>query len=184
MENPKSGLSRRGCLAALAAPLLLAAPAQAESARADISRAERLRPVGLDIAAPSIAFPFLAGGTASFDAFPGEPVVVAFWASWCAPCRVELPALVGLRRRRGLGVLAVNAGEAEPRIVRFLHRAGLEDLPVVLDPDRKAMAAWRVTALPSAYVVGPDRRIRYAVVGEIDWGDAGIEDRILALGRS
>jgi thiol-disulfide isomerase/thioredoxin len=174
MDFLSSGLSRRGCLAGFAAPLLLAAPA----------RAEGLRPVGPDIIAPSIAFPILGGGVATFDAFADAPVVVAFWASWCAPCRVELPALAELRRRYGVGVLAVNAGEDEVRIVRFLQQnTGLQDLPVLLDTDRKAMAAWRVTALPTAYVVGPDRRIRYAVVGDIDWNDAMVRDRILALHR-
>lgn len=157
----------------LAAPLILAAPA----------RAEGLRPVGSDVMAPSIAFPFLGGGMATFDALAEVPVIVAFWASWCAPCRVELPALAEFRRRRGVGVLAVNAGEAEARILQFLQKTGLQDLPILLDPDRKAMAAWRVTALPTAYVVGSDRRIRYAVVGDIDWNDMMVQDRILALRR-
>ena len=155
----------------MAAPLILSAPA----------RAERMRPVGHDVTAPATAFSIMGGGTATFDAFPGNAVVVAFWATWCAPCREELPALARLRERLGVGVLAVNAGETEARISPFLRRNGMQDLPVMLDPDRKAMVEWRVTGLPTAYVVGPDRRIRYVVIGEIDWDDPGVKTRILAL---
>jgi len=89
--------------------------------------------------------------------------------------------LARLSERLGVGVLAVNAGETEARISPFLRRSGMEDLPVMLDPDRKAIVEWRVTGLPTAYIVGPDRRIRYVVVGEIDWDDTSVQKRILAL---
>ena len=77
--------------------------------------------------------------------------------------------------------MAVNAGEAESRIVPFLSRHSLQDLPVMIDPDRKAMAEWRVAGLPAAYVVGADHRIRYAVLGEIDWDDEDVQRRIQSL---
>lgn len=172
MNTPRPGLSRRDCLlAGTIAPLIGSTPALAE----------RLQPVTRDVMAPSTAFPKLGGGTASFDASEGNAIIVAFWATWCAPCRVDLPALVRLNARPGIGVMAVNAGEAEGRIVPFLSRHGLQDLPVMIDPDRKAMAEWKVAGLPAAFVVGADRRIRYAVLGEIDWDDDDVQRRIRDL---
>lgn len=172
MSIPQLRVSRRDCLVAGAiGPLFVSTTV----------KAERMRPVLQDVTAPSKAFPRLGGGIASLDAMQGHVVVVAFWATWCAPCLVELPALVRLNARPGVSVIAVNAGETEGRIVRFLSRHGLQDLPVMIDPDRKAMVEWRVAGLPSAYVVAADHRIRYAVLGEIDWDDKDVQRRVQRL---
>ena len=65
-------------------------------------------------------------------------------------------------------VLAVNYGEADSRASEFLKRSAL-DLTVLLDPSQDASRAWRVRVLPASFLVGPDGRARYAVIGEIDW---------------
>ena len=65
-------------------------------------------------------------------------------------------------------VLAVNYGEADTRASEFLKRSSL-DLTVLLDPSQDASRAWRVRVLPASFLVGPDGRARYAVIGEIDW---------------
>ncbi len=177
MGGSEAGLSRRACLLGLALPTFFTHTAQAD----------RMRSVDRDIAAPQIDLPLLGGGDATLDLFLSKPVIVAFWATWCAPCRAELPALARVHAQKKIGVLAINAGENESRIIPFLQQVGVENLPVPIDPARKAMVAWRVTALPAAYIVGPDRRIRYSVLGEIDWESDSVQRRILALeetGRS
>jgi len=65
-------------------------------------------------------------------------------------------------------VLAVNYGEADSRASEFLKRSAL-DLTVLFDPSQDASRAWRVRVLPASFLVGPDGRARYAVIGEIDW---------------
>ena len=65
-------------------------------------------------------------------------------------------------------VLAVNLAEPESRIRRFIEQVPL-DFPVLMDRDSAAAKAWRARVLPISFLVGPDGRIRYWVVGEIDW---------------
>lgn len=65
-------------------------------------------------------------------------------------------------------VLAVNLAESEARIRRFVEQLPL-DFPVLLDRDSGAAKAWRARLLPVSFVIGPDGRIRYSAVGEIDW---------------
>ena len=69
---------------------------------------------------------------------------------------------------RPFEVLAVNLGEPDGRIRRYLQQVPL-DFPVLLDADKSAAKAWKARILPASYLVGPDGRIRYSVLGEIDW---------------
>ena len=77
--------------------------------------------------------------------------------------------------RRPFVVLAVNLGEPESRIRKFLTQMRL-GIPVLLDPEMQAAKAWNARILPASFVVGRDGRIRYRVVGELDWSS----DRVVA----
>lgn len=111
----------------------------------------------------------------------GKVVLANFWASWCAPCRDEMPSLHALARRRageGLVVVGVNYKESAATVARFFDGLGLQ-LPTLLDADGSIAAAYTPRIFPSTVVF--DRRARPVgtVVGEIDWsGDAAA--RILA----
>ncbi|MEI8145766.1 MAG: TlpA disulfide reductase family protein [Alphaproteobacteria bacterium] len=171
MGHGRFSLSRRVVLAGIAAPFV----------GAGRSLAGQIKAIERDIAAPALSLPLLSGGLASLDSFPTQPVIVAFWATWCVPCRAELPALSRLNDSQMVRVFAVNAGEPEARIAPFVDRIGLQTLPIVIDPHRRAMVDWRVTALPTAYIVGPDRRIKFLVLGDIDWESDAVRDQIAAL---
>jgi thiol-disulfide isomerase/thioredoxin len=98
-------------------------------------------------------------------------VLLNFWASWCGPCKDELPSIVKLKERmagRPFDVVIVNFGESQSRVGEFVARERL-DLVALLDPNKEAARAWRVRVLPSSFLVGTDGRIRYQVVGEMDW---------------
>ena len=69
---------------------------------------------------------------------------------------------------RPFAILAVNYGESDIRAGDFLKRS-LLDLTVLLDPGQDASRAWRVRVLPASFLVGADGRVRYSVIGEIDW---------------
>lgn len=77
-------------------------------------------------------------------------------------------------------VLAVNLGEPEGRVKRFLEEVRL-DFPVLLDRNSAAAKLWRARVLPVSFVVGPDGAIRYTVLGGIDWADDKVRSAILAL---
>ena len=104
----------------------------------------------------------------------GKAVLINFWASWCEPCRAEMPSLQALAQSQGpdkLVVLAVNYKEPPARIAQFVQRTGLT-LPVVADPHGTLAQQWGVTVFPSTVLIGSDGRVRAVVRGEVDWGSA------------
>lgn len=101
----------------------------------------------------------------------GRPLLLNFWASWCEPCRTEMPALEALQARHaeaGLQVLAINVREHPATIQRFVQSTGLS-LPVLRDADGSAAKACGVRIYPSTLAIGRDGRARFTVVGEPDW---------------
>jgi len=96
---------------------------------------------------------------------------VNFWATWCEPCREEMPSIQRLQERlRGkpFTVLLVNVDEPEARVRRYLTDASL-NLPVVLDRNKQTTREWGVRVMPTSFIIGPDGRTRYQVVGDMDW---------------
>ena len=133
-------------------------------------------------ATPPLALKTLAGESVDLGRLRGKVVLVNFWATWCAPCVEEMPALAKLRDRlapRGFEVIAVNQGEMPQRVIAFVNRSGL-DLPILMDRDKEVARAWRVRALPTTFVVDAAGRIRFHAEGEIDTGSA-LEELVLPL---
>jgi peroxiredoxin len=149
---------------AAAALLIAAAPAVA---------AEMLLPWKGGVT-PALALRSPAGESVDLTQFRGKVVLVNFWATWCAPCVEEMPALARLRARlapRGFEVLAVNQGEMPARVTAFVERTGL-DLAVLLDREKSVAKEWKVRALPTTFVVDAKGRIRLYAEGELDTGPA------------
>ena len=109
----------------------------------------------------------------------GRAVLINFWASWCEPCRAEMPSLQELARTHSdtLVVLAVNLKESEPTIARFVQRTDLR-LPVLRDADGAIARAWGVSVYPSTVLIDAKGRVQSVVRGEVDW--MGAEGRELA----
>lgn len=105
----------------------------------------------------------------------GKPVVVNFWATWCAPCRDEMPALDRLRGRRSdVVVLTVAMHDSRSQVARFAEDH-LLDLPVFLDPEGLQGRAWGVRVLPTTVVLDARHQIRYRSVGPLDWNAPALE---------
>lgn len=123
--------------------------------------------------APALELPDRAGETVDLaDVEEGSRlVVVAFWASWCAPCRVELHRLSQLYDRRrddGLAVLAVSLDEDSAAVDDYLARSPLP-FPVLLDPRREAAARYGVRALPTTVLIGDGGRVLRTVEGFVSY---------------
>ncbi len=103
--------------------------------------------------------------------YRGRVVLVNFWATWCAPCRDEMPSIERLRRAldgRPFAVLAVNVGESA-RVARDFGASMPLGFPLLLDRDTRIAKAWGARILPATFIVGPDGEIRYRHFGELDW---------------
>jgi thiol-disulfide isomerase/thioredoxin len=160
----------------LAAVLGLAVPSPAGGADVD-----RFRP--WSGATPPLELKDLAGKTHTLADYRGRAVLINFWATWCPPCRDEMPSLQTLHERlapRGLTVLGVNYGEMPARIETFLKSVSI-GFPILRDPRHEAITAWRVRTLPASFLVAPDGQIRYRVVGELDWAADDVVTRVRGL---
>jgi len=132
---------------------------------------------------PALRLQDLDGKIHALADYGGKVVLINFWATWCAPCRYEMPSIESLRdslKGRPFAVLAVNLGEPETQVRAFLREVPLR-FPVLLDRDAVAAKAWKVRALPATFVVGPDGRVRYSYVGELDWSREAVRKTIAAL---
>ena len=117
----------------------------------------------------------LEGAKVNLRDYRGRVVIVNFWATWCEPCREEMPSLERLRDKlagRPFAVLAVNYGESREKVATFLEHE-MVSLPVVLDTQKDVARDWNVGGLPMTFVVDAEGRVRYSVFGVRDWSAAG-----------
>ena len=135
---------------------------------------EPMAPAPQAIPAPDLNLPDLDEGAFSLRDRKGQFTLVNFWALWCAPCRIEMPALGKLQARlapKGLRVVAVNLGDKRSGIDRFLKQVDVGDLGILLDADGVAGRDWHVGALPATFLVGPTGEITHAALGAREWAD-------------
>jgi thiol-disulfide isomerase/thioredoxin len=122
-------------------------------------------------ATPPLRLRDLEGKPVDLATMRGRVVLVNFWATWCEPCREEMPALERLREKlgdSGLEVVTVNFGESDGAVTRFLAKLKIS-VPVLLDPHKEAADAWKVRGLPMTFLVDADGKARYWSFGEQDW---------------
>lgn len=118
--------------------------------------------------APDFALPSLDGNeTISLGDHRGDVVYVSFWASWCEPCREEMPLLASLWRRHrdeGFQVIAINVDEDPLAAREFAREHGLE-FPLARDADRAVSQLYRVAGYPSHYLVDRRGKVRFSALG-------------------
>lgn len=133
--------------------------------------------------APDFALKNLDGETVTLRQYRGRVVVVNFWATWCPPCRAEMPSMQRaweVYKDKGIVLLGVDIGETDDRVFQFMADLGL-DFPVVLDTDSKVTNAWPVKGLPTTVVVDPKGRMAFRAIGARKWDDAGIIKQLMGL---
>ena len=134
-------------------------------------------------ATPPLALKDLAGREHRLDGYAGQVVVVNFWATWCEPCRDEMPSMQRLREKMAglpFAILAVNLGEGDARVAAFLERVPVA-FDILMDRDGAVSRRWQARVLPYTAVIDPQGRIRYTVVGELDWAAPQVESVLRKL---
>lgn len=120
-------------------------------------------------AAAGFSLPDLDGKTRTFSEFAGKVVLLNFWASWCPPCRRELPSMQRLYRdlkHRPFVVLACDQQEDADTVFAFTAQLDpAPDFPILLDSKRVASAAYDVPGLPTTFLIDKQGRIVYRAVG-------------------
>jgi thiol-disulfide isomerase/thioredoxin len=113
------------------------------------------------------------GKSVDLKSLQGRVLVVNFWATWCEPCRDEMPSLQRLREKlsgKPFEVITVNFGESAEKIAQFLGKENVT-LPVLLDTRKETAKDWGVGGLPMTFLVDAKGRVRYSVFGERDWSE-------------
>lgn len=135
---------------------------------------------------PPLVLPDLGGREQKLSAWRGSVVIVSFWATWCEPCRDELPVLSTMAKRHreeGLRLIAVNVGEAPAKISAFLKKTPINGT-VLHDRNSNASKKWDAAALPANYLVDRAGAIRYWHLGELDWKSHAVGGVVTRMLRS
>ena len=136
-------------------------------------------------ASPVLDMTDLQGQRWSTESLKGRAVVLNFWATWCAPCKEEMPSLQTLHELGGGDpvVIGINVRETASHVKRYVKTTGI-GLPVVLDPQAELARRWGVTVYPTTFLIGLDGRVRWRIQGEVDWTGAEPDRWIKGLAPS
>ena len=120
--------------------------------------------------APTLRLTDLDGKTTDLALLRGQWVMVHFWASWCGPCRRELPAIAAMAQTKpaALALVMVNTAETEDEVFVFLSSVA-PVLSTLLDKDGQVTERWQPRGLPSTFFVDPRGRLRYLALGGRPW---------------
>ena len=149
----------------------LASPAGASLATQDVMRQIGVRPVEPATAASDFEAPLLDGGRAALSDHAGRWVVLTFFATWCGPCRAEMPSLERLHQElgdRGLSVLGVSVDRRKDPLPAFLSQLGVT-FPILWDETGRAGSLYRASSIPITYVIDPSGHVVGVSIGARDW---------------
>jgi peroxiredoxin len=135
------------------------------------------------IQAPDFLLTDLDGNQHRLSDYRGKVVIINFWATWCPPCRAEMPSMQRAweqLEKEGILMLGINVGEDEEIIFQFTANYPVE-FPLLMDLDSKVINQWPVNGLPTTFVVDPKGEIVYRAIGGREWDDLQLLDLVRAL---
>ena len=147
-----------------------------------LAAAPALTPLEPTLAAP-LKLNDLQGKAVTLQDFRGKVVLVNFWASYCKPCREQMPSLERLKSRlgpRGLAIIGIDVAEEAAVVARFLSTTPVS-FPILLDQEAATMAQWKAIALPSSFLVDRRGRLRAKLIGGTDWESPALVDALEKL---
>ena len=165
-------------------PWLVAAAVAAAAIFAFYGSSRTAPPLTRGSVAPGLSLPRLDGdGEVSLPALRGHVVLLNFWATWCAPCEQEMPAMQRLHEKlgdAGFDLLAVSVDSSEADVRAFRDRLGLT-FPILLDPERKSSTQYQTYRYPESFLIDRNGVVVERYVGPRDWDEPLYVDRIRDL---
>jgi peroxiredoxin len=139
--------------------------------RTDAASAEgpSVVPASVDFAAPALSLPNTSGKAESLADYRGRVVLVNNWATWCPPCKAEMPTLQAYfeaHQSEGLTVIGIEAGESAAQVQAFADSLGVT-FPMWVDTETASLTAFHNGSLPNSYVIDRTGTVRLAWIGEI-----------------
>ncbi len=152
-----------------------------------LSQATSLKAFSGDPTPPPLQLKDLQGKLQKLDDYKGKVLLVQFWATYCGPCRKEMPTMNKMSQKlKNDGVpfkiLAVDMGEPEADVRKFVDIVKPE-FTILLDESGKSIQDWKVFAVPSNFIIDPQGKIRYTLFGGVDWTDPKLVKSIAALAQ-
>ena len=130
--------------------------------------------------APNFTLLDMDGVKHQLSDYKGQPIIINFWATWCPPCRAEMPSMERAWNKikdEGIAMLAINVGEDEDTVFTFLG-----DYPanftILLDQSGVVSEQWPVLGLPTTFIISPDGQLVYRAIGGREWDDKQLLDQI------
>ncbi len=132
-------------------------------------------------AAPAFELTMLEGSPFTLESQRGKRVILSFWASWCGPCREELPALSELPKERDdVVIYAINVDRNPSLAKGFLKKVDV-DLPIIWDPDSLALGQYEVLSMPTMFLLDENLTVKWRKTGFSRAN--GLEKLIIELDR-
>ncbi|MCG6553731.1 MAG: redoxin domain-containing protein [Candidatus Magnetominusculus sp. LBB02] len=134
--------------------------------------------------APDFTLQSTDGSDVALSSYKGKVILLNFWATWCTPCRDEMPSMNKLYMKykdKGLVIIAVSTDDSIKAVERFLSTCHV-DFPVLIDHGMKvSKRQYRINAQPATFLIGKDGKVINRYFGGINWLDDTIQKEIAAL---
>lgn len=134
-------------------------------------------------ATPALILQDLQGKTHNLNDYKGKVVLVQFWATYCGPCRQEMPTMDKMVKKMAdvpFKILAIDMGESKAEVEKFVSEVKPE-FTILLDESGNSIENWKVFAVPSNFIIDPQGKIRYTLFGGVDWDDEVLINKLKAL---
>jgi len=147
------------------------------------AQAANLKPFTANTPTPALKLTDLHGKTHDLHDYKGKIVLVQFWATYCGPCRKEMPSMNNMIKKMGntpFKILAVDMGETEAEVKQFVKEVK-PDFSILMDESGQSIGDWQVFAAPSNFIIDPQGNIRYTLFGGVEWDSDEIINKIKEL---